>query len=149
MLDEYINLKFLDKNGNMDLTTNVVRITNLTKEKYDLKLESYFQELKNGIVTIYPFDYFCPKDWETGNIKLTDNTYTIHHLAGSWHTDREKKRNEESKIKLARYIKKYGEEKGRRRFAIRQNILYIAMHPIFAIKRIMKKIKEGKIKNEI
>jgi len=149
LLDEYTNLKFLDKNGKMDLTTNVVRITNLTKQKYDLKLESSFQELKDGIVTIYPFDYFCPKDWETGNINLTDNTHAIHHFAGSWHTDKEKKRNEKSKLKLAKYIKKYGEVKGKKIFKTRQNIVYVVMHPIFAIKRIIKKIKEGKIKNEI
>ncbi len=31
----------------------------------------------------FPKDYFCPKT-STGVLKLTKNTYCIHHFAGSW-----------------------------------------------------------------
>ena len=88
--DDLVSIK---ENGTLDLTTNVVRITNLTKEKYGLNPISSFQNLKN-IVTLYPYDYFCPKDWETGEIHCTENTYTIHHFSGSWHGDKEKKQAE-------------------------------------------------------
>ena len=36
-------------------------------------------------VHLYPYDYFCPKVWGGGGkIKVTGNTYTIHHYVSSW-----------------------------------------------------------------
>lgn len=40
---------------------------------------------KDGIV-IYPPRYFCPMDYDTGVVKLTEDTYSIHHYGASWHT---------------------------------------------------------------
>ena len=37
-----------------------------------------------GCITIFPKDYFCPKSYDTGELHITKNTYTIHHFAGSW-----------------------------------------------------------------
>ena len=37
-------------------------------------------------IYIYPKEYFSPKSWDTGEIFLTENTYTIHHFAASWHS---------------------------------------------------------------
>lgn len=34
--------------------------------------------------TIYPKDYFCPIDYDTRELKITENTRTIHHYAESW-----------------------------------------------------------------
>lgn len=141
LLDEYANLEFIDKNGNMDLTTNVVRITNLTKDKYGLKLESSYQDLKDGIVTMYPHEYFCPKDWETGEIHLTENTYAIHHFSGSWHGEKEKKQAKKYKKRLAKYIAKYGEEKGKIKINQNDLIKYYLLHPIKLIKRVIEKVK--------
>ena len=33
---------------------------------------------------ILPFDYLCAKSWKNGKLKVTSNTYTIHHFSGSW-----------------------------------------------------------------
>ncbi len=140
LLDEYTNLKFIDENGNIDVTTNVVRITNLTKAKYDLKLESSFQELKNGLVTIYPFDYFCPKDWETGKINLTENSHTIHHFSGSWHDEELKKKVKKYRKKLNKYIDKYGKEDGKKKLNEVELKKFYILHPIKAIKKIIEKI---------
>lgn len=90
LLDEYSNLHFIKPNGDLDLITNVVRITNLTEKKYGLRRKSSFQDLKESSVTFYPFDYFCPKSWSTGRINITKNTCTIHHFSGSWMTKKEK-----------------------------------------------------------
>lgn len=141
LLDEYTDLKFIDEKGNMDLTTNVTRITNLTHEKYGLVLESSYQDLKGGIVTMYPHDYFCPKDWDTGEIHLTENSHTIHHFSGSWHGEKEIREAEKYKAKLKKYTSKYGEEEGKRRYNQKELILYYLQHPIKAIKRIIEKMK--------
>lgn len=140
LLDEYNDLVFIKENGTLDLTTNVVRITNLTKKKYGLKQESSFQNLKN-IVTLYPYDYFCPKDWETGEIHCTQNTYTIHHFSGSWHGDKEKKQAEKYRKRLKKYISKYGEGKGKLRLNQVDLIKYYLCHPIKLIKKTILKIK--------
>lgn len=87
LLHEYDNIHFLKKDGSLDLTTNVTRITN-TCLKYGLKLNNSFQKI-NGLV-LFPNDYFCPKDYLTGKINLTENTYTIHHFDGSWLSDEKK-----------------------------------------------------------
>ncbi len=39
-------------------------------------------------VVVYPVDFFCPKSFSTGKLKITENTYSIHHFKGSWHSQR-------------------------------------------------------------
>ena len=91
-LEYYSGRHFLLPDGTLDLTTNVDIIGGLMEEKGFI--------LKNGlynfqnIITIFPKEYFCPKSHTTGKIELTENTYTIHHFAGSWKSssDRLKRR---------------------------------------------------------
>mgnify|MGYP005749722427 CR=1 FL=1 len=42
-------------------------------------------------VYIYPIDYFCPMNYNTGELTITNNTYTIHHYIASWLNEREKR----------------------------------------------------------
>ena len=91
-LKYYDDRHFLLPDGTLDLTTNVEIIGRLMGEKGFI--------LRNGLynfqntITIFPRDYFCPKSHTTGKIELTQNTYTIHHFAGSWKStsDRLKRR---------------------------------------------------------
>lgn len=39
-----------------------------------------------GDVLILPSDYLNPKDWKTGEIRITENTLSIHHFGASWYT---------------------------------------------------------------
>ena len=142
LLDEYENLTFIKKDGTFDMTTNVIRITNLTKKKYGLKPISSFQVLKNGLVTIYPYDYFCPKDVTTGQINITENTYAIHHFSGSWLPKNIVKEKELRRKIIEKSIKKYGKEKGQKIGKIKFWIFFLILHPIFASKEILKRIKE-------
>lgn len=41
-------------------------------------------------LTVFPTDYFCPVNTNTGDIVLTDNTFSIHHYAASWFSEEEK-----------------------------------------------------------
>ena len=83
-LKEYDGIHFVKKYGKYDMTTNVIRITNACL-KYGLRRDNTEQTLSNGF-HILPNDYLCPKSYITGKITLTENTYTIHHFAGSWLT---------------------------------------------------------------
>lgn len=82
LLTYYDNRCFISHHGRCDTTTNVEIITRMTAEKYGLKLDNTYQELKD--VALYPREYFCPKDFATKEINSTENTYTIHHFDGSW-----------------------------------------------------------------
>ena len=86
-LREYNEAHFIKNDGSYDMTPNVVRITD-TCLKYGLKLDNSFQTI-NGF-TLFPKDYFCPKDAATQALTITDNTYTIHHFDGSWLSEEDK-----------------------------------------------------------
>ncbi len=51
--------------------------------KYGLKLNGQRQRV--GDIEILPVEYLCPKDYFSGRLKITENTYSIHHFDGSWH----------------------------------------------------------------
>lgn len=87
LLHEYDNIHFQRKDGSLDLTTNVKRITQCCL-KYGLQLNNQKQTVKG--FTLLPYDYLCPKDYETKKINITKNTYTIHHFDGSWKSTEDK-----------------------------------------------------------
>ena len=82
LLKYYDNKNFINLDGSYNMTTNTTVITNYMVEK-GLVLNNSFQDFK-GLVTMYPSDYFCPKDHRIGVVKLTQNSTCIHHFAGSW-----------------------------------------------------------------
>ena len=81
-LKEYDGIHFIRFDRTPNMTTNVKRITDKSL-KYGLVQDNSEQTLSNGF-HILPTDYLCPKDWRTGAINITSNTYTIHHFAGTW-----------------------------------------------------------------
>ena len=82
LLDQYKNRVFVKPDGSFDMTTNTTVITNYMLHK-GLILNNQYQDFPE-LCTMYPADYFCPKDHRTGIIRCTKNTTCIHHFAGSW-----------------------------------------------------------------
>lgn len=80
-LDLYQGLHFLNDDGTPCLK-NIVEITTEQLQKYGLRNTPEIQECCG--FTIYPKDYFCPIDYDTRELVVTDNTRTIHHYAESW-----------------------------------------------------------------
>lgn len=80
IVDEYENDIFNFGNSEAVLTINK-RITRMLLAK-GLKQENSLQKL--DLIDIYPSEYFCAKDKDTGKMYITDNTYSIHHYAGTW-----------------------------------------------------------------
>lgn len=81
MLDLYATLHFINKSGAYNPKT-VVSYTTEMLCKYGLKQTSEIQKCAG--VLVYPKEYFCPKDFETKKLNITDNTVCIHHFDGSW-----------------------------------------------------------------
>lgn len=85
MMEEYNNVDFIDINGILNLTPCTIYNTNaLIKE--GVILNNTLQRTEN--YTIYPTDYFSPKSYETGIIKTTTNTVSIHHFTSSWENEK-------------------------------------------------------------
>lgn len=84
----YDGRHFRKTDGSLDVTTNVITITNYMLAK-GLKPNNTFQDFPN-LITLYPKDYFCPIEQEGHKLVLTSNTVCIHHFAGSWITGRQK-----------------------------------------------------------
>ena len=40
--------------------------------------------LRSSGILIYPKEYFCPKDYITGVMNITDKTKSIHHYSATW-----------------------------------------------------------------
>lgn len=83
LLQDYEERRFLKSDGSYDLTTNVVRITEITKKEYGIHLNNTLQYFGDQMV-LFPFDYLCAKSFEIGEIIQTNHTFTIHHFTGSW-----------------------------------------------------------------
>lgn len=87
ILDSYKNRIFKNSDGTLN-TTTVVEYTTDILEQHGLKLNGKYQKIND--LTIYPSDFFCPLDYKTKKLKITENTYTIHHYSASWHSKSQK-----------------------------------------------------------
>lgn len=81
LLERYEQLRFPDPNDKAEVITIVRTTTDLLRPK-GLSLEDIDQNIDG--VQIYPSRYFSPKNYHTGRIQLTPDTYSIHHYDASW-----------------------------------------------------------------
>ena len=81
MVNLYSTLHFINTDGVSDLK-NIVEITTDYLSSKGLQNTDEIQDCCG--FTIYPKDYFCPIDYDTRELKITENTRTIHHYAESW-----------------------------------------------------------------
>lgn len=80
-LREYETMHFLQADNSIDTTTNVHYFSELLL-KHGLIPNGMRQSLAD--IEVVPCDFFSPKNYYTEKIKLTDNSYTIHHFQRSW-----------------------------------------------------------------
>ena len=97
IMDDYENIHFIKEDGSLDKTTcpvrNTARIYKFLNKKVNFEKKNVLDN-----VCFFPKEYFCPLDYNTRTMNLTDNTFAIHWFNGSWM----------SKIdKLKYYIKRF------------------------------------------
>lgn len=80
-LNLYKDIEFTKEDGNFDLTTNVSRISECLCS-YGAELNNTEQDLKD--IKIFPKTYFSPLNFNNISTDFSEDTYTIHHFAGSW-----------------------------------------------------------------
>ncbi len=99
IIDDYEKSSFYKKDGSLNLYTVVERTTEIL-QRYGLKNTANIQNVAG--INIYPREYFCPINRETGKLEITKNTYSIHRFAGSWES-----RNNKFRGKVYRFINRY------------------------------------------
>lgn len=135
LLKDYKHRHFLRENGLLDMTTNVQVITKLTTKKYNLRLNGKEVHFGQNMV-ILPFDYLCAKHWDTGEVSVTENTYTIHHFAGSWVSDEMKRYN----ARIDKYYRHY-QKLGIPNVAAFYLCRVKATYELYGLKYLIKKIE--------
>lgn len=89
IIDHYEKSLFIDKNGKqstkivLDFATDILEGYGYSHD------DNRIQDI--GGVKVFPYDYFCPIDYKTGVLELTENTYSIHWYSGTWISDRQRK----------------------------------------------------------
>nr|WP_319398911.1 glycosyltransferase [uncultured Carboxylicivirga sp.] len=82
MLSYYKDRPYFRPDGTPEPITNVTIVSGMMKDYGFIPNNTY--QTCNGILHLYPTDYFCPKDQLTLQVNLTSNTCCIHHFDGSW-----------------------------------------------------------------
>lgn len=138
ILDIYIKEKFILENGDLNLKTVVTRFTELL-QKYGLQLNNKKQKIKN--MTIFPTEYFCPLNYNTGRMCITDKTYAIHLYNGSWLNLEEKKEQEIYRYYYNKYSNKYLGD-----IIIRNIVRIISIYKVTGLTGVFNRIKKKILK---
>lgn len=51
---------------------------------YGFRPDNSSQSLRNGLITVYSSEFFHPFDYMSGETKITENTFSVHHFSGTW-----------------------------------------------------------------
>ena len=85
-LNYYKGKHFIDENGKAQIAVlpSILRkcILNKFEMKHIISPSQFIFDEK--IVCVLPTDYFSPKNYVTKKISITENSYSIHHFAGTW-----------------------------------------------------------------
>ena len=105
ILDDYCDSHFLNTDGSYNYTTVVERTTNLLV-RYGFEDSNEIQKIED--VYIYPKEYFCPMDYTTGKLHITDKSRSIHWYDASWLDERMKIRRHRSETIRNRFKGNFG-----------------------------------------
>ena len=89
LMDAYDNEQFVKTDGTQNLQTCPYYNTDVLVG-LGLRRDNRLQKI--GGLTVYPSEVFCPLDWNTRKLSMTENTFSIHHFDASWVSVGEKKK---------------------------------------------------------
>lgn len=89
MVEYYQTHDFVDINGNLNITTNVILLNSILESR-GLKRVNEPQHIDG--IQILERSVLFPKKKSEDDILIKDETLTIHHMSASWLTERQKRR---------------------------------------------------------
>ena len=101
MVDIYSNTTFCDAEGKQTAATVVKYMTDYLVDR-GCVVEDRMQTVDG--ITLYPTAHFCPKDYGSGEIHISENTYSVHHYDSTWWP--------EKSLYLRNLTEKYGKKLG-------------------------------------
>lgn len=84
----YENTHYTFPDGHMEQIP-IVPITSSVLKKYGLK-KMTDRPYKVGGIIIYPWDFFCPIEFMSTKLEITENTHAIHHYSATWMSQMDK-----------------------------------------------------------
>lgn len=90
ILDYYGTQRFVNDDGSLNQETVVVKTT---KALFEHGMQDIRGIQKVDEITIYPKEYFNPRNNNTGKLEKTVNTHSIHWYSMSWMSPKEKVRS--------------------------------------------------------
>lgn len=88
LMSIYRDRHFLKQDGSVDLTPSPIMNTDFLISR-GLVQNNKKQTVAD--ITIYPTEFFCPKDYYSGKLNKTENTYSIHWFNASWQSPHRKR----------------------------------------------------------
>jgi hypothetical protein len=85
-LEHYVDRRFIKEDGQFDMAVLPGIMQRIILQSFRIQSIADKKEFinNNQTVCIFPTDYFNPKNYMTKKLNVTNNTYSIHHYAGSW-----------------------------------------------------------------
>jgi mannosyltransferase OCH1-like enzyme len=74
---------FIEREFNLKIIDEGYTLPRIMKKIYE-----QHEEFK--LINLYQSDFFTAKNFRTGVIRKTENTYSVHHFAGSWLSEQDK-----------------------------------------------------------
>lgn len=84
IMEDYQHIPYIRPDGTCD-DTPCPRRNTAAFLRAGLKQKDELQ-LLDGDTLILPSEYLSPKNWKTGQVNVTEKTYSIHHCGASWYT---------------------------------------------------------------
>ncbi len=84
LLEYYEDRQFIKPDGKFDTVPLPIIFGKKAEACFDYKRNGIYQEISEHGITIYPFEYFSPKNIYFHKINLTGNTVAVHHFDGNW-----------------------------------------------------------------
>ncbi|MCR2045727.1 hypothetical protein NSB25_00300 [Acetatifactor muris] len=93
LLDYREKISFIDENGMINKNTCGFYDTRVILDN-GYKINGYNQKILG--MNIYSYDYFHPYDYMTGQMFITENTFSIHHFNGGWLDEKLRQMNQKT-----------------------------------------------------
>ena len=88
VLAYYKDRHFVKENGSLDIQIMPEVMMNVTNSKWKRVLINEISDFINDptIINVFPYDWFSPIDstWKRYVLRVSKNTYCIHHFASAW-----------------------------------------------------------------
>lgn len=110
VIEKYRGINFLDSINTLDKIACPIIMTDLMEKEGYLR-ENKFQFFR--YFHIYPTYYFSPLDYETGKIKMTSDTHSIHWGNASWCDS-----SQRAKSSMQRYNRIFGKKLGEKIYGV-------------------------------